>query len=137
MDTEQNVGGRDRLIRAVLAVILTIVSLRWLRSGKRKRGLLAGIGALGLGFNAARGYCGVNESLNIDTTDRSDDLSDPLETTDSESTDVEVEFTTDEPDTTKAHSNGTLTCAVCEDPIVPGERRGPNEDGAVVHESCE
>ncbi len=58
MDSDQNVGGRDRLIRAVLAVVLTIVSLRWLRSGKRKRGLLAGIGALGLGFNASTGYCG-------------------------------------------------------------------------------
>jgi predicted nucleic acid-binding Zn ribbon protein len=29
-----------------------------------------------------------------------------------------------------------LHCAVCGDPIVPGERRTPNEDGETVHETC-
>ena len=143
MDSDQNVGGRDRLIRAVLAVVLTIVSVRWLRSGKRKRGLLAGIGALGLGFNASTGYCGFNDTFDVDTTaDDDDDVFAPSDTDDEpaadESTDVSVDFTSSEDtEASTVHTNGKLTCAVCEDPIVPGERRGPNDQGAIVHESCE
>ena len=140
MDSDQNVGGRDRLIRAVLAVVLTIVSLRWLRSGKRKRGLLAGIGALGLGFNASTGYCGFNDTLDVDTTADDDDVFAPNVDDEpaNESTDVSVDFTSsDDAEASNGHASGKLTCAVCEDPIVPGERRGPNEEGAIVHESCE
>jgi hypothetical protein len=144
MDSDKNVGGRDRLIRAALAVVLTIVSVRWLRSGKRKRGLLAGVGALGLGFNASTGYCGFNDTLDIDTTadDDDDDVFAPSDADEEpatdESADVSVDFTTsDDTETSKVHANGTLTCAVCEAPIVPGERRGPNDEGAIVHESCE
>lgn len=142
MDSDKNVGGRDRLIRAVLAVVLTIVSVRWLRSGKRKRGLLAGVGALGLGFNASTGYCGFNDTLDIDTTADDDDVfapsdADDASTTD-ESADVSVDFTSsDDTGASTVHANGELTCAVCEDPIVPGERRGPNDEGTIVHESCE
>lgn len=40
---------------------------------------------------------------------------------------VDVERRADESD---------LRCAVCGDPIVPGERRTPNEDGETVHETC-
>jgi len=142
MDSDKNVGGRDRLIRAVLAVVLTIVSVRWLRSGKRKRGLLAGVGALGLGFNASTGYCGFNDTLDIDTTaSKGDDVFAPDtddEPATDESTDISVDFTSSgDTEASNGHVSGTLTCAVCEDPIVPGERRGPNEDGAIVHESCE
>lgn len=68
MGLEKNVGGRDRLARAVLAVTLTIVAVRALRRGKRKTGLLAGLGALEFGFNATTGVCGVNELLDRDTT---------------------------------------------------------------------
>jgi len=142
MDSDKNVGGRDRLIRAVLAVVLTIVSLRWLRSGKRKRGLLAGVGALSLGFNASTGYCGFNDTLDIDTTADDDDVFAPSdaddEPTTDESADVSVDFTSsDDTEASTVHANGKLTCAVCENPIVPGERRGPNDQGAIVHESCE
>ncbi|WP_336337031.1 YgaP family membrane protein [Haloarcula brevis] len=144
MDSDTNVGGRDRLLRAVLAVVLTIVSVRWLRSGKRKRGLLAGVGALGLGFNASTGYCGFNDTFDIDTTSEPDD-DDVFSPSDSDeepatddSADVSVDFAaSDDAATTEVRANGTLTCAVCEDPIVPGERRGPNDEGAIVHESCE
>jgi hypothetical protein len=65
----QNVGGRDRLARALLAAVLTLVAVRSLRSGKRKAGLLAVVGALGLGFNATTCFCGLNKTLGIDTTD--------------------------------------------------------------------
>ncbi|WP_128225702.1 YgaP family membrane protein [Halobacteriaceae archaeon SHR40] len=66
---EKNVGGRDRLIRTLLAVSLSIVAVSILKDGKRKTGLLAGIGALAFGFNATTCFCGMNEALGIDTTD--------------------------------------------------------------------
>jgi hypothetical protein len=65
---ESNVGGRDRLARALLATLLTIVAVNALRKGKRKTGLLALVGALGFGFNATTCFCGLNEALGIDTT---------------------------------------------------------------------
>lgn len=64
----KNVGGTDRLLRAIGAVVLTVVAVGALKSGKRARGLLAGVGALGLGFNAVTCFCGLNETLGIDTT---------------------------------------------------------------------
>jgi len=66
---QKNVGGRDRLARALLAAFLTVVAIRALGSGKKTTGVLAGIGALGFGFNATTGFCGLNEALGIDTTD--------------------------------------------------------------------
>lgn len=65
---EKNVGGRDRLARALLAAVLTVVAISRLRSGKHTVGLLASIGALGLGFNATTCFCGLNRALGIDTT---------------------------------------------------------------------
>lgn len=72
MSPDTNVGGRDRLVRAALAVLLTVVAVRALRSGNRTTGLLAGVGALGLGFNATTCFCGLNRLLEVDTTDASD-----------------------------------------------------------------
>jgi len=65
---QSNVGGRDRLVRAVLTVLLTVVAVRSLRSGKKKAGLLMIVGALGFGFNVTTRFCGLNETLGIDTT---------------------------------------------------------------------
>ncbi|WP_324759343.1 YgaP family membrane protein [Haloarcula sp. GH36] len=64
----KNVGGIDRLGRALLAVVLTVVSLRALTSGRRTVGLVAGLGAVGAGFNAVTCFCGLNAALGIDTT---------------------------------------------------------------------
>ncbi|RCU45901.1 DUF2892 domain-containing protein [Haloplanus salinus] len=72
MPLERNVGGRDRLVRAALAVLLTVVAARALRRRKRPAGLLAGIGALGLGFNATTCVCGLNRLLGVDTTEGDD-----------------------------------------------------------------
>jgi hypothetical protein len=69
MNFDRNVGGRDRLVRAGLAVLLTVVAVRALRRGKRTTGLLAGVGALGVGFNATTCVCGLNRLLGIDTTE--------------------------------------------------------------------
>jgi hypothetical protein len=66
---EKNVGGRDRLVRSILAVVLTIVAVRTLRKGKRTSGLLALVGAIGFGFNATTCFCGLNQTLGIDTTE--------------------------------------------------------------------
>ncbi len=111
MDDKKNVGGRDRLTRFGLTVVLSILAVRWLRAGKRLRGLLAGVGALGFGFNATTGYCGVSESAAA----------------------AEV-VTNDASGEAETHS---LTCAACGEPISPGQRRGPNEQGDTVHDDCE
>ena len=54
MDLDSNVGGRDRLVRATLAALFTVVAIRSLRGGRRTLGLLAGAGALGFGFICVR-----------------------------------------------------------------------------------
>jgi hypothetical protein len=45
------------------------VAVRALRRGKKTTGLLAGVGALGFGFNATTCFCGMNKTLGIDTTE--------------------------------------------------------------------
>jgi hypothetical protein len=66
---ESNVGGRDRLARGIVAVLLTVVAVKALASGNRWRGLALGVAALGLGFNAVTCFCGLNRTLGIDTTE--------------------------------------------------------------------
>lgn len=68
MDARKNVGGRDRLARALLAVVMAVVAILAFSKGNRTAGVLAGIGALGFGFNAVTCFCGVNRVLGIDTT---------------------------------------------------------------------
>ncbi|MFB6280722.1 MAG: YgaP-like transmembrane domain [Haloferacaceae archaeon] len=66
---ERNVGGRDRLARAVLAVGLAALAAVALRSGRRSIGTVAAVCALALGFNAATCFCGLNRLLGVDTTE--------------------------------------------------------------------
>jgi len=68
---ESNVGGLDRLARAILAVVLTVVAVKAFASGKRSRAFALTIAALGLGFNATTCFCGANQALGIDTTELS------------------------------------------------------------------
>lgn len=68
MSPDSNVGGRDRLVRAVLAVVLSAVAVRKLRNGNRAVGALAVMGALVFGFNASTRFCGLNAALGLDTT---------------------------------------------------------------------
>jgi hypothetical protein len=126
METTQNVGGRDRLVRALLAALLSILALRWLRGGKTGRGLLAGVGALGFGFNATTGYCGANDALGVDTTA-------------GDTPGTEIEFDSNDSNSgtdTDQPAKARLMCAACGDPIVPGQLRGPNEQDRIVHDSC-
>jgi len=129
MDDETNVGGRDRLVRFGLAALLSVVAVRWLRAGKRLRGLLAGAGALGVGFTATTGYCGVNDALDVDTTADGDEVS-----VDFDDDPVVAESDTTESD---ASASSSLTCAACGEPIVPGQSRGPNSEGDIVHDDCQ
>jgi hypothetical protein len=69
---ERNVGGLDRVARATLAIVLTVVAVSALRSGNRSVGVLAALGALGAGFNATTCVCGLNAALGIDTADSPD-----------------------------------------------------------------
>ena len=64
----KNVGGYDRLLRTVLAGVLTTIALGAFRGGNQMKGLLAGVGALAFGFNATTCFCGLNQTLGIDTT---------------------------------------------------------------------
>ena len=66
---QRNVGGRDRLARAVLAVVLAVAAVWAFRHGSRAVSLAAGLGAVGAGFNAVTCFCGLNAALGIDTTD--------------------------------------------------------------------
>jgi hypothetical protein len=65
---KRNVGGVDRIARGLLAVCLTVLAVRALRSGNRSLGGLAALGALGAGFNATTCFCGVNAMLGLDTS---------------------------------------------------------------------
>lgn len=75
MGPERNVGGTDRIVRAVLAVVLTLVAIHTLRTGKRKTGVLAAAGAVGFALNAVTCFCGLNRALGIDTTSGESDQS--------------------------------------------------------------
>ncbi|WP_262180718.1 YgaP family membrane protein [Haloarcula laminariae] len=130
MDESKNVGGRDRLGRFLVAAVLSIAAVRWLRGGKRLRGLLAGVGALGFGFNATTGYCGVNDALDIDTTADSEEVS-----IDFDESDGGKSETTADAGATQVREH-YLTCAACGEPIVAGQSRGPNEDDDIVHDDC-
>lgn len=65
---ERNVGGRERFVRAVLAVALAALAIARFRGGDRTTGLLAGVAAVGFGINAVTCFCGLNALLGVDTT---------------------------------------------------------------------
>ncbi|MFD1641472.1 YgaP family membrane protein [Halohasta litorea] len=68
MIPEQNVGGTDRLLRAVLAVVFTGLAANALRKRNYPALLVTAAGAIGFGINAVTCFCGLNEALGIDTT---------------------------------------------------------------------
>lgn len=67
--SEQNVGSTDRLVRAVFTVVLSVIAVGALRKRNYGRLLVAGLGALGLGFSATTCFCGLYEMLGVDTAD--------------------------------------------------------------------
>lgn len=115
MDLREAVGDRKRLVRTLLAVGLSAVAVRSLRKGRRLSGLLAGGGALAVGYTATTSSDELEElteTLDVGTTDE--------DSTDQDATDRDVEF----------------RCAACGEPIDTGQTRGPNEDNEIVHLDC-
>lgn len=90
----------------VLAAGLGVVALRSLRRGKRVRGVVAGLGAVVLGYSTV-----------------------------SESNDA-MEHLLDDLDADAASETTRPRCASCGDPIVLGQSRRPNENNETVHEAC-
>jgi hypothetical protein len=68
MNVERNVGGFDRLGRAVVGTTLAVAAIGALLSDHHRGALLAAIASAGLLFNATTGFCGCNAALGIDTT---------------------------------------------------------------------
>jgi hypothetical protein len=69
--SERNVGGVDRRLRAVGAVVALAVAAWALPTGRARVGVAAGLVGAGLLFNALTGFCGLNALLGIDTCRRS------------------------------------------------------------------
>jgi hypothetical protein len=116
MELDTILDNRNRLTRTLLAGALAVVSLRSFRKKNRLLGVLAGAGAVGLGYTAAAGT--------RDTTDESE-TTEVSGTTDESERDVE---TTDE--------DGGMRCSACGEPIVVGQSRRPNAENRIVHERC-
>lgn len=68
MELNRNVGGVDRIGRAVLAALLAVVTLGAFVRGRRGLAVLTLLGSAGLAFNAVTCFCGLNAALGLDTT---------------------------------------------------------------------
>jgi hypothetical protein len=127
MDPTQNPRDSDRLTRGVLAAGLAMLALWSLRRGKRLRGLLAGLGAVALGYRVSM--------------ESEDWVEQPVEGLEADSTSGTGLPATDHgeqstSETERSTATGQLQCAICGDPIVAGQPRTPNEDDEPVHEAC-
>lgn len=69
MAFERNVGGRDRLLRGILALVLAVVALASVLTGRRTMGLLTAVVAVGLALNYITCFCSLNRLLGLDTTE--------------------------------------------------------------------
>ncbi|WP_135829491.1 DUF2892 domain-containing protein [Halorussus halobius] len=116
MDFDTDVSSRGTLARVLVAAFLGVAAIRWLWSGKRARGALAGVGALALGYAATSESPEPAEAVDLGGADESAD-----------STDDGVGATDEDAE---------LRCAACGEPIQLGESRGPNESGEIVHDAC-
>lgn len=101
------VDNPDRLVRLLLAAALALVAVASFRKERRLVGVLAGVGALGVGYSAAT----------RSTTPSEEEASQTVVT---------------EP----AEADGGMRCAACGEPIVVGESRRPNRENRIVHEGC-
>lgn len=69
MELRKRVDDRKRFARTILAGVLTVVAITSLLKGKRRSGVLAGIGAVALGYPAATESGGLSESLGVEDED--------------------------------------------------------------------
>jgi len=119
---------RNRIVQIALAGIVGLAAVRAFRRGNRVGGILGALGALALGYTA------LSDSEREGSTVAVDDVGAPAST---------ASATEDEPaaegETTTQSATGDeakLRCAACGEPIVPGQRRGPDEHDRTVHEAC-
>lgn len=113
MQFDNLVDDRDRLARILLSAVLALVAVSSLRKKRRLMGLLAGIGAVGLGYTATVG---------------SDDSADD---------DAQVEDGSESASETEtASEEDGMHCSVCSEPILVGQSRRPNADNVIVHDGC-
>jgi len=70
MVLERNVGGLDRIARALLGLALVAVALGAFFTGRRGLAVPAALAGAALLFNAATQFCGVYTLLGIDTCSR-------------------------------------------------------------------
>jgi len=70
MGLKRNVGGLDRLLRAVLGTVLLVVAIGAVSTGRRSIAVIAGAGSVALLINAVTQFCGLNALLGIDTCSR-------------------------------------------------------------------
>lgn len=106
MELSKKLRDTDRLTLTRLAVGLSVFALLSLRRGKRLRGLLAGLGAVALGYSAWTGSGDAMERFG------------------------------EEFDTGATTEDDPERCAVCGDPIVAGQSRAPNENDETAHGAC-
>lgn len=74
MDLNEADGSRNRFASAIVAVALALVAVSSLRKGKRLRGVLAGVGALALGYTVTAGSGELAETLDVGATDEDVEL---------------------------------------------------------------
>lgn len=66
---DRNVGGTDRILRGILAIVFGMTAVAAFATGRRTGGLLASVVAIGFALNYAICFCSVNKLLGIDTTE--------------------------------------------------------------------
>ncbi|MFC7227703.1 hypothetical protein N0B31_09840 [Salinirubellus salinus] len=117
---------RNRIVQIVLAGIVGLAAVRAYRRGNRVGGVLGALGAVALGYTA------LSDSEREAATVEVDDVRAPA------SADASTEPATEsEPAAeTATVAEAKLRCAACGEPIVPGQRRGPDEHDRTVHEAC-
>lgn len=102
MGSKEILGGRDRIVRTLLASALAVAAVGLFRRGRRVTGALAGLGAVAVVSQATPGSSELQEALGGGATTE----------------------------------DAKLTCAICGQPIVPGQPRGPDENDETVHVAC-
>lgn len=70
MALEPNVGGLDRIARAVVGIALVAAAVGAFFAARRGIGTVAALAGSALLFNAATQFCGVNALLGIDICSR-------------------------------------------------------------------
>lgn len=109
MELLKKITQREDIVRIISTVTLAAIAVRSFIKGKRGRGLLAAGGAVAIGATTS-----TLEPTALEIG-REGELASEAETT---------------------AEDGAMVCATCNEPIVVGESRRPNESDEIVHEAC-